>query len=259
MSANRWIVPVERLGPEIRRAYQEGVRAVKGGAKILIRGEDGSGKKVMAAWLHEASPRADRQLVALSPAAIPESLIDEQLFGSRLPGARSPEGALERAHRSTLRLDLIDYMGSEPLQRVVAAIDARAVLPVGAAAPVPVDVQLLMTVEINLWAENEADRRRQEFIQLVDLELTLPPLRERRADIRVLAEHFANNQRAYDGRRSVTFTPATLELLEDCMWPMNVIELKVAVEKAAMLCPGSEIGPEFLPPLWRRESSVENS
>src|SRR5450631_2082976 len=144
MTAARWIVHAERLGPEIRRVYQEGVRAVKSGAKILIRGEDGSGKKVMAAWLHQASPRADRPMVALCIAGIPESLIDEQFFGSRLPGAQIPEGALERAHRSTLMLDIIEYMKSEPLQRLVAAIDARAVLPAGAPAPVPVDVQLLM-------------------------------------------------------------------------------------------------------------------
>jgi len=144
-------------------------------------------------------------------------------------------------------LDIIEYMKSEPLQKVVAAIDAGAVFPAGASAPVPADVQLLMTVEINPWAENEADRRRHEHIQLVDVELTLPPLRERRADIRLLAEHFANRQREYDGRPPVTLTTAAMELLEDCLWGMNILELKAAVQGAAILCPGSEIGLEFLP------------
>lgn len=192
MALPPWMIPPERLGPEMRRVYQEGVRAVNAGAKILIRGEDGAGKKVMAVWLHEASPRSDRPMVPLNVAAIPISLMDDVLFGSRLARATSPEGALERAHRSSLMLEEIDQLGVEYSSKLRAALDARAVLPAGAPSPVPADVQLYMTAQINPWAENDADRRRHEYIQLVDVELTIPPLRERRADIRVFAEHFAN-------------------------------------------------------------------
>jgi DNA-binding NtrC family response regulator len=246
MSATPWIVPPERLGPEMRRVYQEGVRAVQSGAKILIRGEDGVGKKVMAAWLHEASQRADRPMVAVS-SGVSLSLMDELLFGSRLPGARTPEGALERAHRGTLMLDLIEYIENETLQKLRAAFDARTVLPPVAPAPVPADVQVLMTVQPNPWAENKADTRRHEYIHLVDVELTIPPLRERRADIRVFAEHFANHQRQHDGRPPATLAPRTMELLEAHLWPMNVLDLRLRVNQAALLCPGTEIEPEFLP------------
>jgi DNA-binding NtrC family response regulator len=251
MALPPWMIPPERLGPEMRRVYQEGVRAVKDGAKILIRGEDGVGKKVMARWLHEASPRADRPMVALSVPGTPVALMDEHLFGNRLPGAGTPEGALERAHGSTLMLELIEHIERKPLQKLRAAIDAGAVLPAGATAPVRADFQLFMTSEPLPRPGTEKSWYSLESRELADVELEIPPLRERRSDIRPLAEQIANNQRTTEGRPPVSFAPGTMELLEDFGWPSNVLELMMVVRSAAMLSPGSEIRTELLLPLGR--------
>jgi DNA-binding NtrC family response regulator len=227
-------------------------RAAAANINIVILGETGAGKEVMAQMLHRLSPRAQKPVVSLNCAGLTESLIESELFGHErgaFTGATAARpGLLETAQGGTVFLDEIGEMPVKVQATLLRVIETREVLPVGGRKTRPIDVRFIAATNRNL--ENESARgtfRQDLYFRLNGISLTIPPLRERRSEIAELARFFVV-QACQDLRRSeLTITPAALALLEQYSWPGNIRELKNVMERAVVLCDAAEIGPDQLP------------
>jgi len=219
---------------------------------VLLRGESGTGKEVAARSLHRGSRRADKPFVALNCATLSETLLESELFGHEKGAftgavARKP-GKIELAHEGTLFLDEVGEI-PPPLQaRLLRVLQERELERVGGTHPIRVDVRILAATNRDLEkAIREGTFREDLFYRLNVISLTLPPLRERREDVLLLAGHFAVQVAARLGRPPVAFTPAARGCLLRYEWPGNVRELANAVERAIVLGEESLIHPEDLP------------
>jgi len=232
--------------------------AARADASVLVTGESGVGKEVAARSLHALSDRKDGPLVAVNCAAIPEPLLEAELFGlaarSGVAGA-PPEGRpgrFEQAEGGTLFLDEIGDMASGTQARILRALENRTIDRIGATAPVPVNIRVVAATNKDLDSEVSAGRFREDLLfRLRVLEIHVPPLRERREDVLPLAELFMG-QLAAD---SLRFDSEATAALEAHSWPGNVRELRNAVERAVTLCEGRVVRPEHLPPQVRSTAS----
>jgi transcriptional regulator with GAF, ATPase, and Fis domain len=220
-------------------------------ASVLVAGESGVGKELVALEIHRRSARRGGPFVAMNCAAIPESLLEAEMFGlaprSGVAGAPSEgrEGRFERAGGGTLFLDEIADMGASSQARILRVLEERKVDRIGGSEPVPVDLRIVAATNRDLEREVAAGRFRQDlFFRLKVVEIDVPPLRDRREDVLLLAEHFLKR---FAGDR-LRLSPAACEALLRHAWPGNVRELRNAVERAAILCEGREVGVEHLPP-----------
>ncbi len=212
-------------------------------ASVLILGESGSGKEVMAQALHAASDRADQPFVALNCAAVPADLLEAELFG-HLKGAstgadRDRQGLLVQADQGTLFLDEIGDMPLAFQAKLLRALQERKFRPVGASAEVDVNVRLVSATHKQLDKAMAAGEFREDLYYRINVvSLELPPLRERREDIPVLADHFL--ARLQEGRptdqRIAGFSPDAIKALLEFDWPGNVRQLANVVEQACVLC-----------------------
>ena len=220
-------------------------------AKVLITGENGAGKDLVAEAIHRLSKRAGKPFVKLNCAAIPKDLVESELFGyekGAFTGAsqRKP-GRLERAHEGTLFLDEIGDLSPDSQAKLLRAIETGEVDRVGATDTFKVDVRLVSATNKDLGAAMESgDFRRDLFHRLNTVPLHVPPLRERRADIPILAEHFLSLACAAESRPLKTLTPEAREVLEEYRWPGNVRELRNLMERAAILVEGESVRGEDL-------------
>lgn len=231
----------------LRRAEQ----VARSDASVLITGESGTGKEVMARHIHARSTRAGGPFVAVNCAAIPEALLESELFGHEkgaFSGALARRvGKFEAAHGGTLLLDEISEMDLRLQAKLLRAIQEREIDRVGGAAPVRVDVRLLATSNRDLPAECAAGRFREDlYFRLNVVSLALPPLRARRADIGPLALHYARLYADANGVAARRISPAAVALLEAHAWRGNVRELENCLHRAVLLATGEEIGPEAI-------------
>jgi two-component system response regulator FlrC len=210
---------------------------------VLIQGESGTGKEVLARYIHRASPRRDNALVAINCAAIPENLLESELFGHErgaFTGAHARKiGKFEQAQGGTLLLDEIGEMNLTLQAKLLRVLQEWEVDRVGGMSPVPLDVRIVATTNADLGASVRKGSFREDlFFRLNVIPLTLPPLRERPADIPLLANHFLARCEMPPGRRIDGFTPRAVELMGRHPWRGNVRELKNAVERAVLLSQG---------------------
>ncbi len=231
----------------MRRASQ----VARSDASVLITGESGTGKEVLARYVHRESRRAAGPFVALNCAAIPEQLLESELFGHEkgaFSGAVARRaGKFEAAHGGTLLLDEISEMDVRLQAKLLRAIQEREIDRVGGSAPVRVDVRILATSNRDLRAEIDAARFREDlFFRLNVVSLRLPPLRERPADIPALAEHYARHYAAVNGMPPRPLSAAAHHLLAAQAWRGNVRELENTLHRAVLLAEGDEIGPEAI-------------
>jgi two-component system nitrogen regulation response regulator NtrX len=221
------------------------------GARILITGESGTGKELVARAVHEASDRRKGPFVKVNCAAIPEELIESELFGA-VKGAytgstQSRDGKFLQADKGTLFLDEIGDMSLKAQAKVLRALQEGEIERVGGNATVHVDVRVLAATNKDLPAEVRAGAFREDlFFRLNVVPVHVPPLRERREDIPLLAEHFLGAYLDENGLPQRQFAPQVLQLLGSMPWPGNIRELGNAVERLAILSTGSVIGPEDL-------------
>ncbi|MDO9015538.1 MAG: sigma 54-interacting transcriptional regulator [Deltaproteobacteria bacterium] len=228
-------------------------RVADGTISVLLLGETGVGKEVLAHALHQRSPRAAGPFVALHCAALTGSLLESELFGHEkgaFTGAVSAKaGLLESAAGGTVFLDEVGELPPDVQVKLLRVIEQREVLRVGALRPRPIDVRLVSATHRDLEAEVARGTFRQDlFFRLNGIALTIPPLRERVAEIAELARVFAARVSAQLVRPLVpTLSPEALALLEGYRWPGNIRELRNTVERAVVLCAGPTILPEHLP------------
>lgn len=236
----------------LAQVYEMADRAAASNINTLILGETGAGKEVMARYLHAQSSRANKPFIAINCAGLPESLIEDELFGHEkgaFTGALGPRpGLIEVADEGTLFLDEVGEMPLSIQARLLRAIETREITRLGAVKPVRLNVRFLAATNRNLDADSRAGRFRQDlFFRLNGIELLIPPLRERQDEIEGLATFFLDRAAEEAGRTRPRLSQAARLLLLGHRWPGNVRELKNVMERALLLCDGEEILPAHLP------------
>ena len=229
-------------------------RAAQTQSTVLFLGESGVGKEVLAQALHRISPRAQGPFVAINCAAIPEELIESELFGvdkGGFTGAQnSRPGRFERAHGGTLFLDEIGILGWTAQGKLLRALQEREVERIGGSQAVKVDVRVVAATNLNLKREVEAGRFREDlYFRLNVLPVRVPPLRERREDIPVFMNHFLRKFTQREGRRVTGFTARAIDAMMAYDWPGNIRELENLVERGVVLASDDgaiDIGHLFL-------------
>lgn len=220
-------------------------------ASVLITGESGTGKEMLARYLHQHSRRSEQRLVSVNCAAIPENLLESELFGHEkgaFTGAVVRRvGKFEEAHGSTLLLDEISEMHPRLQAKLLRAIQEREIDRLGSTAPVKVDIRLIATSNRDLEAEVAAGRFREDlWFRLNVVNLHLPPLRERPADIVMLAGRFAARYTAINALPHRPLGATAIALLKAHHWRGNVRELENCMHRAVLLTTGDEIGADDL-------------
>ncbi len=220
-------------------------------ASVLITGESGTGKEVMARYLHARSKRANGTFVALNCAAIPENLLESELFGHEkgaFTGAIARRvGKFEEASGGTLLLDEVTEMHPRLQAKLLRALQEREIDRVGGSGPVKVDVRILATSNRNMGeAVKKGEFREDLYYRLNVMNLKLPALRERPADIPALAEHFMKKYADANGVKVSAISPAAREMLLRHSWRGNVRELENTLHRAVLLATGSTIEPEAI-------------
>ncbi len=220
-------------------------------ASVLITGESGTGKEVLARYVHARSHRARKPFICVNCAAIPENLLESELFGHEkgaFTGAVARRiGKFEEATGGTLLLDEISEMDVRLQAKLLRAIQERVIDRVGGGRPVPVDIRIIATSNRHLADAVRDNRFREDLLfRLNVVNLKIPPLRERPADILELAQHFA---RLYAHANGAPVRPLSMEARKELTrnpWPGNVRELENTIHRAVLLATGDEIGPEAI-------------
>jgi two-component system response regulator GlrR len=226
-------------------------RVAAGDASVLIQGESGSGKELLARAIHRASPRANNPFIAINCGAIPETLLESELFGhtkGSFTGAIADQpGLFVAANKGTLFLDEIGDMPLALQVKLLRVIETREVRPIGATRSTPFDVRIISATHRDLAREKDNGTFREDlYYRLNVVTLKLPALDERPEDIAMLAEHFLNRLAPRYGRDKAAFAPEALELLVKAKWPGNVRQLYNVVEQSIALCPTEIIPRTFV-------------
>ncbi len=225
---------------------------------VLIVGENGTGKELVARSLHFAGPRAQKPFVDVNCAALAESLLESELFGHEegaFTGATSRRrGRFEQADGGTLFLDEIGDMPAATQAKILRVLEERSFHRVGGEKKIEVDVRVICATNRDLEeAVRRGGFRKDLFYRINTLVIEIPPLRERVSDLVELAHHFLSRAARREKRGPMRFAPETLDALARHSWPGNVRELQHAVDRAVIVCEGEEIRPEHLPAAVRRE------
>jgi len=226
-------------------------RAAATDMTVLIGGESGTGKELFARALHALSPRADGPFVAINCAAIPENLLETELFGYEKGAftgatARKP-GKFEMANRGTLFLDEIGDLPLLLQGKILRALEEKTFERVGGTAPLRVDVRVVAATNRNLKAAVAAHQYREDlYFRLSVFPITVPPLRDRPGDIAQLARHFIDRYSRDLNKKPMTLAPSALEQMQAYRWPGNVRELQNCMERAVILTEGDTIHARHL-------------
>jgi DNA-binding NtrC family response regulator len=235
----------------LRHVLQQLHRAAATDATVLLEGESGTGKELFARGLHAFSPRAEGPFVAINCAAIPETLLETELFGHEKGAftgavARKP-GRFELAHRGTLFLDEIGDLPLALQAKILRALEEKRFERVGGTQSLHVDVRVVAATNRNL-KQRVAERQFREdlFFRLSVFPIQIPPLRERTRDVVILARHFIDRFCRDLNKKALTLSSAALDDLNSYPWPGNVRELQNCIERAVILCDADTIQPRHL-------------
>ena len=248
--------------PQMLEVFKTVARVAPGRTSVLIFGESGTGKELVARSLHLRSPRAERRFVPVNVSAIPEGLLESELFGhvkGAFTGATtSRRGLFEEAHLGTLFLDEIGDL-SPPLQaKLLRVLQEHRLKPVGGNEEIEVDDRLVATTHQDLQSLVRSGRFREDlYYRLNVVSILLPPLRDRREDIELLVEHFLHHYGSEQGQVPKTFAPEAMRLLHAYRWPGNVRELANVVERAMVLSTSTVMTAESLPESIRQSPAAD--
>ena len=255
----RQLVDTGRFGgtignsPAIREVFELIEQAAPTEASVLIWGESGTGKELMARTIHELSPRASAPLVALNCAAIPEGLLESEIFGHErgaFTGAvERRQGCFELAHKGTLHLDEIAEMAPGLQAKLLRVLQERSTRRLGASREQPVDVRVIASTNLEPRDAVRDGRLRADLYYRVNVvSIVLPPLRRRREDIPLLVRAFLTEFNQRDQREVEDVSPAALKVLQEYTWPGNIRELRNVIERAVILARGKTLEVGQLPP-----------
>ena len=238
--------------PDMQKMYDVIRQVGPTKATVLVLGESGVGKEVMARALHQTSPRAKKPFIAVHCAALPESLLESELFGHErgaFTGAVSRRpGRFEMANGGTLFLDEIGEIPLSMQVKLLRVLEQREIQRVGGNETIKVDVRLIVATNRDLEEEVAEGRFREDlYYRLKVVQVTVPPLRHRRSDIALLGHHFLAQFAAENGRNPPTLTREAIEALQAYHWPGNVRELRNIMENTFVFLKGDVVQPEDLP------------
>jgi DNA-binding NtrC family response regulator len=231
-------------------------------ATVLVTGPSGSGKEIVARALHETRRRKDGLFVAVNAAAIPETLLESELFGFKkgafTDARQDKKGLFVEAHGGTLFLDEIGDLPLVLQAKILRVLEEREVRPLGATRSIPVDVRVVAATNHDLRKAVKEGRFREDlFYRLAVIEIAIPPLRDRPEDVLPLAEHFLRRAAKRAGLAIQGFSGAASRVLLAHDWPGNVRELENAVERAVALGQGEWVSPDDLPPTVQKPSAPD--
>jgi len=233
--------------------YKLVARVASSAATVLVTGESGSGKELVARAIHTHSPREHEPFVPVNCTALSESLLESELFGhtrGAFTGAvAAKRGLFEMAHEGTLFLDEIGDMGPKMQAQLLRTLQDGEVRPVGGAESIKVDVRLVCATNRDLEAEVKAGKFREDlYFRINVVTIKLPPLRDRPGDIPILVAHFLAKLGRREGRAPATMSPEALQVLSSYHWPGNVRELENAIDRAVAVAKEGVVLPSDLPP-----------
>ncbi len=236
----------------MRRLREEIARVASTDARVLITGENGTGKELVARHIHRLSERGGSRLVEVNCAAIPEDLIESELFGhvrgSFTGASEDRRGKFEEADGATLFLDEVADMSAKTQAKVLRALQEGRFTRVGGTRPIESDARVLSATNKNLGEEIRRGAFREDlYFRLAVVPIEVPALRERTDDIPLLAEHFLREASGRFGRKPKSLSAPAVEALERYRWPGNVRELKNLIERLMILSPSEEVRREDLP------------
>lgn len=249
--------------PQMQRVFEMISRIAQTDITVLIDGESGTGKELVAKAIHTLSNRAERPFFVINCGAIPDNLLESELFGHTkgafTGAANAKEGMFEAAHRSTLLLDEIGELPPQLQVKLLRALQDGEIKRVGSNETVRVDVRVLAATNKDLAKMVETgDFRSDLFYRLNVIQMTLPPLRQRADDVTLLARHFMDKFSKKLRKDVIGFALETVEMLRNYSWPGNVRELENAVERAVALAVGSRVLPHDLPPHVLNSAQPQN-
>jgi DNA-binding NtrC family response regulator len=238
--------------PSMRSIFEKISIVARTDSSVMIYGESGTGKELVANALHNLSPRKAKVFVKLNCAAIPETLIESELFGHEkgaFTGAiQRRKGKFEAADGGTIFLDEIGDLPQALQAKLLRVLENRTFERLGGNEPITVDVRTIYATSRNLKEEVNAGRFREDlYYRLNVMPMTLPPLRERREDIPLLVNHFLDLYARKNGKPGLTFSSAAMNRMSSYDFPGNIRELKYAVEMAATFSSGGVVDPRYLP------------
>jgi DNA-binding NtrC family response regulator len=253
MQENRATDTIIGDSPQIRELRAEIERVAVADSTVLVLGETGTGKELVARSVHCASSRRNGPLICVNCAAIPDSLIESELFGHQrgsFTGAvTSQSGILRQANGGTLFLDEIGELSSLAQVKLLRAIETRSVTAIGSSAPVEVDIRVVAATNQDLETLMHSNAfRRDLFFRLNVLRLSLPPLRERSGDVALLIQHYLEQLRPKFGGKLRRFSPQAMHVLLEYDWPGNIRELSNVVEASLVQGAPNHRGELELPP-----------
>ncbi len=244
-----WIVGKSK---EMRRVAELVERVAQGNATVLLQGESGTGKEVIANAIHQQGPRADRPFVVINCAAIPDALLESELFGfeaGAFTSAKSrKKGLLEVADGGTLFLDEISEMQPQMQAKILRVLETRTLRRVGGTSDIKVDVRFIAATHRDLRAAvRDGTFREDLYYRLGVVVIDLPPLRERMEDLELFAAAFVDEFNRTMGKNITGISDEALRLMKGYRWPGNIRELRNVIERAMVLCDRGQIQPAHLP------------
>jgi DNA-binding NtrC family response regulator len=250
--------------PKIKEVYRIVNKIAPTSSTVLVYGESGTGKELVARAIHDLSPRHDNPFLAINCAAIPETLIESELFGHEkgsFTGATAREtGIFEAASKGTVFLDEIGEMNVAMQAKLLRAIQEKEIRRVGGKVNIPVDVRIISATNKDLEAEIRKGTFREDlYYRLNVIRISLPPLRERGNDIAALVDFFIGKYSASSGLPVTGISKPALKLLMNYSWPGNVRQLESVIERGVLMSEGELIQPEDLPAEISTDSSTTGS
>ncbi|MDH4121883.1 MAG: sigma-54 dependent transcriptional regulator [Deltaproteobacteria bacterium] len=250
-TADRVAREIVTANPAMKELLNMAENVANSKSTILVQSESGTGKELLARHIHAHSNRSDGPFVAVNCAALPDTLLETELFGHRkgsFTGAVTDhKGRFEQANGGTILLDEISEMALPLQAKLLRVLQEHEVDPVGSKEPIQVDVRVVATTNRDLFGHVEAGRFREDlYYRLNVIPMHLPPLRERKDDIPLLAEFFVKKHAEANGRKAPGVAEDTLEVLSQYNWRGNVRELENVMERAVLLCPSGKILPQHL-------------
>ncbi|MCG6895074.1 MAG: sigma-54-dependent Fis family transcriptional regulator [Desulfobacteraceae bacterium] len=238
--------------PALTMTIADAFKVANSDATTLIVGESGTGKELLARLIHRAGNRKDSAMIAINCAALPESLLEDELFGHERGAYTGAEGRkvgkFELSDGGTLFLDEIGEMSTSMQAKLLRVLQEGVFYRIGGTAPISVDVRVLAATNKNIEKEvREGNFREDLYYRLNVVQLRMPPLRDRKEDILLLSEHFLHRFGQESGRPRLTLSKTAVDLMTEYHWPGNIRELKNAIERAVVMGSGKEILPEDLP------------